>query len=388
MIRTDGINFIVHWNMIFLFDPDGKKIMATIAQGRDMTEFRHTEKMLDISEGLYRSLFENMFNGFVYCKMVYDEKDSPLDFIYIAVNKAFSRLTGLNGVVGKYVSEIIPGIRNSDYELLEIYGRVAKTGQSEQFEYFLSALNQWFLISVYSHETDFFVSVFDIITEKKLAEERTIAALREKETMLREIHHRVKNNLQIISSLLRLQARSSSGTVTGKIFNECQDRIAAMAAIHSLLYKSKDLSKIDFNEYIRQTSGQLIRSYKKISTPVVCTITGSGICLGIDTAIPLGLIVNELFTNALKYAFTESDKGEIRINLELEGEEIVLIVEDNGKGIPNPSDLLTTESFGMKLVNMLVIQLDGSLKLISENGCRFIIRFRMKNNQEANHVQT
>ena len=136
---------------------------------------------LRTSEALYHSLFENMLNGFAYCKMIFDQ-DRPQDFIYLAVNSAFESLTGLKNVVGKKVSEVIPGIRESDVELFKIYGRVAMTGKPERFETYVEALKLWFSISVYSPAREYFVAVFDVITERKEAE----AQLRQSEERLKK----------------------------------------------------------------------------------------------------------------------------------------------------------------------------------------------------------
>jgi PAS domain S-box-containing protein len=148
---------------------------------RDITERVQAEELLKKSEELYRSLFENMLNGFAHCKMLFEE-GRPQDFLYLNVNKAFESLTGLKDVVGKKVSEVIPGIRKADPGLFEIYGRVALTGKPEVLETYLESLNMWFSISVYSPQKEYFVSVFDVITERKQAEEK----LRKSEGNLRQ----------------------------------------------------------------------------------------------------------------------------------------------------------------------------------------------------------
>ena len=132
------------------------------------------------SESHYRSLFDNMLNGFAYCKMIF-EPDRPKDFIYLKVNGAFESLTGLTDVTGKRISEVLPGIQESDPELLEIYGRVALTGTPERFEIYVEALGMWFAIAVYSPRREYFVAIFDVITERKRAEE----ALRDSEEKYR-----------------------------------------------------------------------------------------------------------------------------------------------------------------------------------------------------------
>jgi PAS domain S-box-containing protein len=167
-IRDDGSRVSVCVQAFPHRGPDDR-INGFIEVVEDITERKQMEEALHESENLYRSLFENMLNGFAYCKMLFED-NQPQDFIYLKVNSAFEALTGLKGVVGKRVSEVIPGIRESDPELLEIYARVALTGKPERFETYLEALKMWFSISVYSPGKEYFVAVFDVITERKRAE--------------------------------------------------------------------------------------------------------------------------------------------------------------------------------------------------------------------------
>ena len=165
-IRKNGERFPVEVSLRSL-EIEGIRFMQAII--RDISERKQIEKNLKISEELYRNLFENMLNGLAHCKMIYED-EKPVDFIYLQVNTEFESLTGLKNVVGKKVSEVIPGILESDKELIARYGRVALTGKPEIFEVNVQALNMWFSISVYSPEKEYFVAVFDVITARKLAE--------------------------------------------------------------------------------------------------------------------------------------------------------------------------------------------------------------------------
>ena len=168
LVRKDGSTVPVEGNFSFLRDPSGKAI-SILSIARDITERRRNEQALRESEEHYRSLFENMLDGFAYCKMIF-ENEQPVDFEYLTVNRAFEELTGLKDVLGRMVTGVIPGIRESNPELFEIYGRVALTGRPERFETHLPQLGIWFNVSVYSYETGSFVAVFDNISGRKKAE--------------------------------------------------------------------------------------------------------------------------------------------------------------------------------------------------------------------------
>ena len=187
--KKDGTLISTEGSATPIFDTK-KNIIGFLGIQRDIAERKRAEEMLLTSEKLYHSLFENMLNGFAYCQMHFDDNDKPCDFTYLSVNSAFETLTRLKNVVGKKVTEVIPGIRESDPELLEIYGRVSKTGKPEQFEIFVGSLQLWFNISVYSPEQGCFVAVFDVITKRKQAEEEALKnTLPSMEAILESIHN-------------------------------------------------------------------------------------------------------------------------------------------------------------------------------------------------------
>ncbi len=212
------------------------------------------------------------------------------------------------------------------------------------------------------------------ITNRKLAEQQIKASLQEKEILLKEIHHRVKNNLQIVSSLLSLQSSQVVDETIGVLFRDSQDRIRSMALVHEQLYGSEDLARIEFGQYLRDLTSYLIRSYR--SKGVNLRVEVDDVHLNIDTAIPCGLIINELASNALKHAFPDGREGEIGISLREDGAgQYMLIVRDDGVGFPMDVDCHHTESLGLQLVNSLVRQIKGTIQLHRDNGTMFEIRF-------------
>jgi PAS domain S-box-containing protein len=232
------------------------------------------------------------------------------------------------------------------------------------------------------------VGTLSDVTDRKKSDEKIRESLREKETLLKEIHHRVKNNLQIISSLLNLQAKSIGDEKLEGIFRECQDRIAAMAFVHQLLYKSQNFAEINFGEYLRETASHLFRSYKIGKSTISLVIQAENVMLPIDTAIPCGLIINELVTNALKYAFPGASKGEIKIEMSKTKQGIRLLFEDNGIGFPKDVDFSNSGTLGLKLIHLLVKQLDGSIEQFINGGTKYAILLKPETpDEEMQHAE-
>lgn len=215
------------------------------------------------------------------------------------------------------------------------------------------------------------------ITDRKRAEEQIKASLREKEVLLKEIHHRVKNNLQVISSLIRLQSQYMQDKRDVEIFRESQNRIKSMALVHEKLYQSEDLANINFHEYVSLLVNGLFRSYGVNTEKITLKTDIEDIMLGVDVAIPCGLIINELVSNSLKYAFPEDKEGEIKITLRtLDESAMELTVADNGIGMPADTNFGSSESLGLKLVTILTNQIDGELEMDRSEGTKIQIRFK------------
>jgi PAS domain S-box-containing protein len=214
------------------------------------------------------------------------------------------------------------------------------------------------------------------IQEHTVAEEKISASLKEKEVLLKEIHHRVKNNMQIISSMLGLQSAYVNNEKLNEILKDSQNRIKSMALIHEKLYQSNNMANINFKEYIETLIVNLSSSYNIDRERIVIVKDIENTSLNIDTAIPLGLIINELLSNALKHAFPNDRKGTININIsqQLDG-SYLLNIRDNGVGFPVGLDITNTRTLGLNLVNALVEQIDGKLNIKIDNGTNFEISF-------------
>jgi two-component sensor histidine kinase len=219
---------------------------------------------------------------------------------------------------------------------------------------------------------------FRDITQSKRAEENVRKSLEEKEVLLREIHHRVKNNMQIVSSLLGLQSQNIEDIKYKDIFIQSQTRIDSMALIHQKLYQSENIAQINFKEYIDGIVSNIFQSYCTKNN-IKIDINVENISINIDYAVPCGLIINELVTNCLKYAFPDERQGKIQISLKSkENNMIQLLIRDDGIGIPEDMDIRNTESLGLRLVSSLAeSQLHGEILINRDRGTEFQINFRM-----------
>jgi PAS domain S-box-containing protein len=229
------------------------------------------------------------------------------------------------------------------------------------------------------------VGVARDITERRRAEEQIKASLQEKEVLLKEVQHRVKNNLQIISSLLNLQSKYINDPHALQMFIDSQNRVKSMALIHDILFQSRDIANIDFAEYIKTISVQLFRSYGAYSKKIDLVINVNDILLDVNTAIPCGLIVTELISNSLKYAFTDGRDGTISIDFSKTcNDALMLIVSDNGIGFCDNVADENIQSLGLKLVVALVNQLAGTVEIDHAHGTTFTITFSDDKRKERN----
>lgn len=230
-----------------------------------------------------------------------------------------------------------------------------------------------------------FQVIVEDITEGKLAENKIMAALSEKEVLLRELHHRVKNNMQIIVSLINIQMQDSDDPVILRKFKELQQRVRTMSIIHEDLYISEDLSKINFGNYLQKLANNLLQIYHN-NFDINLKFDIADVHLSIDTAIPCGLIVNELLSNSFKHAFPDnwiSKNGnknpQILVEFKCVDKKCSLSVSDNGIGMPGLEEAQEKNTLGLVLVEVLVNQLKGTLKMNSEKGTRYEIEIEREN---------
>jgi PAS domain S-box-containing protein len=217
------------------------------------------------------------------------------------------------------------------------------------------------------------------LARRTQAEAQLTALLREKELLLREIHHRVKNNLQIISSLLELQSDAIHDPGVLALFQDSQQRIHSMALVHEILYQSQDLGRVDVGAYLQSLSAQLLRSYSVDPQRVTLRSHMDRVLLDLNQAIPCGLILNELLTNAFKHAFPDGRVGEIHVALHTNpARQVTLMVQDTGIGLPEGLDFRHTDSLGLQLVCLLTEQLEGTITLARQEGTTFTLIFPPK----------
>ncbi|MFH0967198.1 MAG: histidine kinase dimerization/phosphoacceptor domain -containing protein [Methanobacteriota archaeon] len=216
------------------------------------------------------------------------------------------------------------------------------------------------------------------ITDQKLMEEEILEASLEKEILLREIHHRVKNNMQVISSLLSMQSRTIKEPTVQILFKETQTRVRSLALVHELLYQSDKLNKINYHDYLQKITNYIFNSYNISQGGVTCKIQARGIEIPIDIAVPCSLIITELLTNSLKYAFVDGRKGVIIIDFSCDPATLYYSLDyrDNGLGFPPEYDPKKGSGFGSSLILGLTRQLSGDVQVESgDDGVHYIISF-------------
>lgn len=370
------------WRWIFT---EGKVIerdqngapVRMVGTHKDITERINMEKALYESEEKYRTLF-----------------NANPDYVFLIgpdgkikdVNDATTKIVGLpkEKILGNAFLDFEIKLNCNVKPYMDKIDRLLHGNQIDPFEMEITDLNgdkRWLNIftSIIEKEGSILyilIMARDITLEKKISKEIK-ESLKEKEVLLQEIHHRVKNNMQIISSLMSLQTKYVDDEVSLDVLKESQNRVKSMALVHEKLYRSEDLTHINIYNYINNLVLDLFFSYGVLRDQIIPIIDIEEIKLNIETAVPCGLIINELVSNVLKHAFSDKKGGKMWLSLHLtDDNQIELIVKDNGSGLPDDFNLDSSNSLGMQLVISLVNQLDGSIKINRANGTEFNIQFK------------
>ena len=352
-------------------------VRAIVVNFRDITERKQAEEALRESVEKYKTLTEHLNVG------VYRNTPGPLGK-FIEANPAIVRMFGYDSkeeFVAIHVADLYQNPRDRE----DLSKKVIKDGfvKNEELRLkkkdgtsFVGSVSS-VAVSDESGRVKYFDGIIDDITERKRAENQIKASLAEKEVLLREIHHRVKNNMQIISSLLNLQAGYIKEKDDLKMIKDSQSRIRSMALIHEQLYKSQDFSRINFPDYVQRLAVHLFQFNQVDPNLIQLKMSLEDAFLDIQTAIPCGLILNELITNSLKHAFPQGRRGEIGLGLHpLKDRTYQMIVRDTGVGLPQDVDIRDPKSFGLQIVTMLVDQLEGKMEVEKEGGTTFKILFK------------
>lgn len=367
-VFNDGKSHDVIFSKATFFDTDNR-VAGIVGASIDITERKQADQALRDSEELLRITLDNILDPVFIT-------DSEGKFTFICGNVPF--------ILGYTVEEIrvMGNISALLGEALFPLEELERKGEIRNIDCVIACKDgscNDYLVTVksVSIKEGTILYVCRCITERKRAEEQIRASLAEKEVLLKEIHHRVKNNMQIISSLLELQSDSITDERSRASLRESQNRIRSMALIHERLYGSKNFSSINAGEYISDLSHYLFNSYMVEPDRVSLNIDSGNIYLDINQAVPCGLIINELISNSLKHGFPDGRSGEISVRVKSDGGWIILQVADNGIGMPAGLDSRNTETLGLQLVNLLARQLRGSISFEGgEKGTIAVISFQ------------
>jgi PAS domain S-box-containing protein len=373
--RKDGSLFISFLSASTLKDEEGN-VFGAMGVSRDITAAKKAEEELRLSEERHRAVYDQAYIGIARIGRVgrfllvnqrlCDMFGYSSDELY---KKAFFELTHPSEVgesLKKWDALLSGEIKNFTSEQIYLH----KNGSQIYANLTVS------LVRDTSGSPNYYVAVFEDITVRKQQEKELQESLKEKEVLLKEVHHRVKNNMQVISSILNLQSSYIKDETAVEMLRESQDRIKSMAFIHESLYQGKNLSHVKFSEYVRNLVSNLFHTYGVNKAGLKLKFDLDEVFLNLDTSIPCGLIINELISNALKYAFTDRETGTLSITLKkLDEGKLKLEIADDGKGFPQEINWKDTESLGLQLVVTLAGQIRGDIQMETKKGTTFTIVF-------------
>jgi PAS domain S-box-containing protein len=376
IIRKDGE---VRWNLSswkIVYD-EGDKEIGIQGRQQDITDRKRSEEQIRNGKNLLKSSIESP-------NMIILSIDKQ--YRYVFFNEIHKNIMisayGKNIDLGINILDCITDKKDREkskinydrafagekHSSIEEYGDIERSHYETRYNPMLNENNEIIGATAFSED----------VTNRIQAEENIKSSLKEKETLLHEIHHRVKNNFTIVSSLLSLQASRINDERLTEALLDSKNRVQSMSAIHETLYQSDNLSVIDMNTYLSKLTRDVAQNYT-ISTKLFLKIEAEHVVISAKQASPLGLIVNEMITNSFKYAFPDNQVGEIEIRIQKLDDQVLLVFKDNGVGMPEGFDWKNTKSMGLSLVKILAeSQLDGSIDMESKNGTKFTIRFNIE----------
>ncbi|MBF0457979.1 MAG: PAS domain S-box protein [Nitrospirae bacterium] len=372
-VRKDGTLYHA-WLAANLFNDKDDKPIAMIGTLRDITSRKEIEEAYRLAEANMRALM----NAITESVCLIDREG-----VFITVNDTFAKRfsTGTQKEAGDIVGTNFRDILEPDvFETKKGYlDEVISTGLPVTFENTRGeslCLTNMYPVFGDDHKVSGVAIYASDITLRKKYETYLLTSIREKEILMREIHHRVKNNLQIVAGLIGLQLNNITDETYKAMFTETRNRIKSIALVHDKLYRSKGLAEVDFKKYISELSSELFSSFGVDKKCITLVLDMEDIIIDVDIAVPCGLIINELFTNILKYAFPNKMLGEINISVHSDNEgKFEIIISDNGAGFPENIDFRNTKSLGLHIVNILVKQIGGTIELDKTRGSKFTIKF-------------
>jgi two-component sensor histidine kinase len=310
----------------------------------------------------YRFLFQNMAEGYALCDAIRDQSGNLIDYIIVEINPALQKMLGVGPEV---IGTTLSASGNDSEAWLQLCDAVLRTGTSRSFEYQNTQTDRWHGIKICGVSEDRMAQFFHDVTERKLAETK-------QRQLLEEINHRVKNNLTMVSSVLRMQARDADEMAKEQLL-KAVGRVQSISEVYRTLYGDSKSEEVDFGVYLDELCHSLAASLMDNQERVKVQVEAERTTLPVDTAIPLGMVVNELVTNAVKYAYPPPQRGLISVRFRKNDAEYALEVGDSGVGLPE--DAVPQSGLGMKLVNSLVQQAGGKLAIHHHPGVTYSIRF-------------
>jgi len=333
------------------------------------------EDALRESEEKFRLLYTSMDQGLALHEIITDADGKPADYVFLDINDSYTRLLGVTREmsIGRRIREVMPEV---EQYWIDIFGKVALTGESSYYENYLKTTGKYYSTYTYCPKKNHFAVLVTDITERKLAEEKIKMLLAEKELLLKEVHHRIKNNMNTVAGLMSLQLDTLKESSAVAALKDARSRVVSMMLLYDKLYRSDDFKEMSFKEYISPLVDEIVGNFpNKAIVNIEKNI--ADFMLDAKRVSSLGILINELLTNIMKYAFNGRDNGLITIYAAARDGRASVAVGDDGIGIPASVDMASSPGFGLQLVDMMTRQLRGVIKLERDGGTKFTLEFNL-----------